>query len=81
MNKQKIIADLKELHSRVKCKGTDEFVRAYFDKELNLWTILKTGNNFGGEVAEYLTDGEFEKRFEAFEGDLFYLDRRGYEGK
>lgn len=43
MNKQKIISDLKKLHSLVKSKGTDEFVRAFFDCERNLWAILKPG--------------------------------------
>lgn len=52
MNKQKIIADLKKIHSRLRAKGTDEFVRAYFDRKRNLWAILKPGNNFGEEVAE-----------------------------
>ena len=79
MNKQKIIADLKKIHSRLRAKGTDEFVRAYFDRKRNLWTILKPGNNFGEEVAEYLTDEQFEKRFEVFEGTLFYHDRREFE--
>lgn len=79
MNKQKIITDLKKLHSMVKSKGTDEFVRAYFDQGRNLWVILKPGNSFGGDVSEYLTDEEFEKRFEVFEGTLFYHDRREYE--
>ena len=79
MNKQKIISDLKKLHSLVKSKGTDEFVRAFFDCERNLWAILKLGISFGGEVAEYLTDEEFEKRFEVFEGILFYHDRRDFE--
>ena len=75
MNKQKIIADLKKIHSRLRSKGTDEF----FDRERNLWAILKPGNNFGEEVAEYLTDEQFEKRFEVFEGTLFYHDRREFE--
>lgn len=41
--------------------------------------FLSLENSFGGEVAEYLTDEEFEKRFEVFEGILFYHDRRDFE--
>ncbi|MEI4367350.1 hypothetical protein V9Z29_06075 [Streptococcus suis] len=79
MNKQKIITELKKIHSRIKSKGSDEFVRAYFDQEINLWAILKPGNSFGEEVAEFLSDEQFEKRFEVFEGTLFYHDRRECE--
>lgn len=76
MNLKKIKQELGIIKQRLTDKTTDEVRTAYFNQEINCWELYEVGETLGGKVVEYLTDGEFNRRFEDYQGTLIIHDRR-----